>query len=155
LDPNSKQSDDVPRNPREDFEDWYSQFAPEESEIEAWAQRERSRRQKWASGPTEEEKRDWARRKRWERMVRSGSVPPSFDSPPADPEYCYPSFSQWNDPRHSREVELGLKGLWYAMWSWPGAVWENLVRSGRAWEQKESSLTRPRRVPYEYHGDDF
>lgn len=32
-----------------------------ESDVAAWAERERQRRQKWLEGPTEDEKRAWAR----------------------------------------------------------------------------------------------
>jgi hypothetical protein len=42
-------------------------FAVSDAEVEAWAERERRRRAEWAEGPTEEEKRAYARRVRWQR----------------------------------------------------------------------------------------
>jgi hypothetical protein len=38
-----------------------------ESDVDAWAERERKRRQAWVDGPSEEEKREWAKAERRRR----------------------------------------------------------------------------------------
>jgi hypothetical protein len=42
-------------------------YAVPESDVAAWADRERKRRQAWLAGPSEEEKKAWARAKRRRR----------------------------------------------------------------------------------------
>lgn len=69
------------------FEPTDPRFEPPESgpeEIEAWADRERGRRQAWLAGPTEEEKHEWARRYRRRASVgleesRLGPAPEEVD----------------------------------------------------------------------------
>jgi hypothetical protein len=49
---------DPPRDPR------YEPLEPTPDEVEAWASRERMRREAWLAGPTEDEQDGWARRYR-------------------------------------------------------------------------------------------
>lgn len=142
---------DIPKTPREDFEDWYAHFTPDDDEIEAWARRERTRRERWVSGPTDEEKREWARRRRWERMMRSRARPPHYVPDPYDAEDCPPPASSgpYDNPADNREFELAMKGMWHTFWNWPGWAWQNMVRSGRQWERRAYTPSRPSRIAYD------
>jgi hypothetical protein len=49
---------DPPRDPR------YEPLEPTADEVDAWASRERKRRQAWLAGPSQDEQHDWAHRRR-------------------------------------------------------------------------------------------
>src|SRR5512135_2674640 len=52
---------------------------PIDDEAEAWAERERKRREEWLQGPTGEEKAAWARAQRWRGRIglAESPLPPS------------------------------------------------------------------------------
>ena len=54
--------------------------APTADEIEAWAARERQRRQQWLDGPSEEEKQQWARQQRDGFFDELASLPDFLES---------------------------------------------------------------------------
>ena len=56
-----------PRDPRDDD-------LPTDAEIEAWAERERRRRQQWAQGPTPEQAALWATLEHERRRARRGGT---------------------------------------------------------------------------------
>src|SRR5262249_6617314 len=49
-------------------------FEPTSAEIEAWADKERQRRQAWLSGPSEDERAAFVRRERARRAMRSETL---------------------------------------------------------------------------------
>jgi hypothetical protein len=51
-------------------------FEPSDAEVEAWAARERERRQAWLRGPSEAQKAVWAERERERRRVEVGGGAP-------------------------------------------------------------------------------
>ena len=135
--------DDVDEEYDEYGEPAPAEVGPTEDEVEAWAERERRRRQAWASGPTDAEKRAWARQVRRRRLARAGAYGPLGPlpfGPPADVGL---------DPlgaRYARETQLALEGLGAWLVAWPFQVMASLVRSGRAWEEQAVRPARRRRV---------
>ena len=69
---------------------------PTQEEIDAWAERERRRRAAWLAGPSEEDRRAWARHYRWRAALgleesRLGPLPEEVD--------------QWAEREHKRRQE--------------------------------------------------
>ena len=104
-------------------------------EAEAWARRERRRREEWLAGPTDEEKLAWARRHR-RRMAREELFD---DLEVEDPELARSA------RQFTRMARLGSRGLLYWGLNWPFLVMEKVLRSGLDWED-EMLRSRRRRV---------
>jgi len=116
--------------------------------VEAWAERERRRRQAWLDGPSEEEKERWARRQRRRRRSHD-----DWDDRPVDRRRDDDDDEDDEDLRDRadrlrREAILAAEGaLDYAM-RWPFRAWSHLVRAGRDWEDEDFQPRRRRRISY-------
>lgn len=64
-------------------------------DIEEWAAREHKRRQAWLAGPTEAEKRGWARQYRARYRIRSWADP-------LEPDLTDEDVEQWAEREHKR-----------------------------------------------------
>lgn len=71
----------------------YEALQPTAEEIDAWASRERDRRQAWLAGPTEDEQGDWARR--YLRRASLGFADSRLGPSPGD-------VAQWAEREHKR-----------------------------------------------------
>jgi hypothetical protein len=71
----------------------YEPLEPTPDEVEAWASRERMRRQAWLAGPTQNEQDDWARRYRQRAALgfAESRLPPSDDE-----------IAEWAQREHKR-----------------------------------------------------
>jgi hypothetical protein len=108
---------------------------PTQAEIEAWVEREKRRRQAWLSGPTSEERDDYARRLRQRRLSDA------FDE----------GESRIQDGvrmgvRYGRETQLAAEGAMTLLYRWSRRTFGDLVRAGREWEEETSLPNRRRRV---------
>ena len=104
-----------------------------EDEVEAWAERERQRRQAWLAGPTEDEKRRWARHENPE----SGPRVSRFEG----------DLREMRD-RWIRDTDLASKGALRALSRLPFALWSYLVQSGRGFEEEFYEPPPRRRVRF-------
>jgi hypothetical protein len=104
-----------------------------EDEVDAWAQRERQRRQAWLTGPTDDEKRRWARRE-------TSNWGPSVSALEGD-------VREWTD-RWMRDADLASKGTFRALSRLPFALWSYLVESGRTFEEDFYEPPLRRRVRF-------
>ena len=126
---------------------------PSEAEADAWAARERRRREGWLSGPTAEERAAWVEGERERRLARLGPQPPSEATSLA-------RLAQ----RSVREAQLAAEGAVSLLWSglvadgpvgFPVGLlrkgMEVLVRAGQEWEAGMAQPSRgpARRVPME------
>jgi hypothetical protein len=98
---------------------------PSAAEIEAWADRERKRREAWLNGPTAAEKAVWAWRERERRLAereRLGAPPTLHDtSRPVQ--------------RSVRQLQLAVEGAVSLLLNLsPRETLNQLVRAGREWE---------------------
>ena len=122
--------------PESDQEGKSTRHGPTPEDVEAWAERERVRRQMWTAGPTEEEKLAWACRERERRSSRSFA-----DKLDSDLE---------DDPlaqRLRRDAELASFGALSLFMDVPFLVLSRLIRAGRSVEAS-GPLSRGRRVPF-------
>jgi hypothetical protein len=148
-------------------------LGPSDEEVDAWASRERRRREEWLKGPTEEEKSEWARRERRHRD-RDRDDEPSYRSTgfrrrrdedgreyywnPMAPFLVIPAPRRDRDRdrdddddvtrRMSREAIQAAEGALDLAVNWPFRAWSNLVRRGRDWEEGDYEPSRPRRIRY-------
>ena len=104
-----------------------------EDQIEQWVQQERRRRQAWVAGPTDEEKRLWARRE----TPRFGPAAPTVEA----------DVREMAD-RWIRDADLAAKGTLHALSRLPFALWSSLVRAGRAFEDDFYEPPPRRRVRF-------
>ena len=126
-------------------------LGPTEAEVEAWAERVRSRRQSWVDGPTEEEKHEWQRRERSRRAARSEFEPESgFGN--GGPTRFDPYEERLRlQRRYIREARLATEGVGVWIATLPFRVLADFVSAGREWE--ENSL-RPARRWIPFNDDD-
>jgi hypothetical protein len=118
-----------------DSSDGDKHFAVSDADVEAWAERERKRRAQWAEGPTEEEKRAYARRERWRR----GDTARSRRSDLSEGRRVV--------ERVQRDSALALLGVAALVAEAPYRLIGTLVRAGRDWEDEFDIPPRqPRRV---------
>jgi hypothetical protein len=89
-------------------------WGPTPAEVDAWAAREHLRRQAWVNGPSDEEKRAWARYERRRRIEEIDEI---------------------RVDRRRREAELAREGLWSLVTSSPMDIWWRLVEFGREREE--------------------
>jgi hypothetical protein len=105
---------------------------PTADEINAWAERERKRRQEWMAGPTADEKLAWARREKRRRLRgTAGGREARFAFPP--------------DERTLSELELALEGMGVLFATWPFQLFDMLTRLGRDFERRTVSRPSGRR----------
>jgi hypothetical protein len=113
-----------------------SVLEPTQAEIDAWAARERQRREAWLSGPSPEERDEYARR------IRQRRVADAFD----DGESRVSEGVQLG-VRYGREAQLAAEGLLSIVYRWSRERMAEFVRAGREWEEETTLPTRRRRVP--------
>jgi hypothetical protein len=128
-----------------------SMLEPSQAEVDAWAERERRRREAFLSGPTAEERAAWIEAERERRLARLTPEPPSEAARVAR-----------RAQRSLREAQLAAEGAVSLLWrglgrdgpvgllrKWSRRGMEVLVRAGREWEQElgEPSREPGRRVP--------
>jgi hypothetical protein len=77
-----------------------------DDDVESWAERERARRQQWASGPTDNEKREWALA---EYRARVRYAPPYGSTPPSAAGPTDEEVDEWAAKEHARR-ESWLEG---------------------------------------------
>jgi hypothetical protein len=125
---------------------------PSAAEVEAWAERERQRREGWLSGPTPEEREAWAQRERDRRLGRLKAGPAAEASSLGE-----------RTQRAVREAQLAAEGAVSLVWKgleaegpvgllrkWSRQGMDALVRAGREWEEEVARSGQPgrgRRVP--------
>jgi hypothetical protein len=130
-DPGSFATGDAAERASEDL----ASFEPSEAEIEEWAARERKRREQWLSGPTAEERTQYARRVRQRRLAET------FDEGEARI-----SDGVRMGVRAGRETQLAAEGAMNLLYRWSRRTFAELVRAGREWEAETSLPNRRRRV---------
>jgi hypothetical protein len=124
---------------------------PSEAEVEAWAERERRRREEWLSGPTAEERAAWVQRERERRLTGLRAGPASDATDLAR-----------RTLRPVREAQLAAEGAVSLLWKgleadgpvgllrkWSRRGMDTLVRAGREWEEEMVRPPGGRRVPYD------
>ena len=92
---------------------------PTDEEVEAWATRERQRREQWSKGPTPEQAALWASRERDRRIAE--------DEDPPEP-------SNHEAGRATRHVQLAAEGAWSLLFKASVKTLNRLVDAGQAWE---------------------
>jgi hypothetical protein len=116
-------------------------FEPSPAEIEAWAERERARRQEWLSGPSEAERAEYATQLRQRRLAET------FDEGEAMLEERMRQGLQY-----SREAQLAAEGAMSLFFRWSQRTFAELVKAGREWEQDTALPRLPRRVRMDDEG---
>jgi hypothetical protein len=109
---------------------------PSDAEIDAWAQRERARRQAWLSGPSDEERAAYAKRVRQRRLAEA------FDEGEQRLEERMRSGLQYG-----REAQLAAEGAMTLFYRWSRRTFTELVKAGREWEEETALPRNRRRVP--------
>ena len=110
---------------------------PTDAEIEAWALRERRRREQWARGPTPEQSALWVLRERERRIIEHEAL--------ATPTHGA-GVRWWPLERTLREVQLaGIGALRLVVNTSIGEAVEYLVQAGLDWEAEQ--VSRPARGP--------
>jgi hypothetical protein len=108
---------------------------PTPEEIEAWAERERARRQAWLSGPSEQERAEYAENLRQRRLAEA------FDEGEA---LLQERMRQ--GLHYSREAQLAAEGAMSLFFRWSQRTFAELVKAGREWEEDTALPRMPRRV---------
>ena len=110
-------------------------LAPTQAEIEAWAAREKARREAWLRGPTDEERAEYA------RHVRQRRLADTFDIGEQKLEN-----GVRQGLRYGREGQLAAEGAMYLLYRWSRRTFGDLVRAGRDWEEETALPNRRRRI---------
>ncbi len=108
---------------------------PTQAEIDAWVERERKRRKAWLDGPSEDERKDYARRLRQRRLAEA------FDDSEARL-----TDSLRRGMRYGREGQLAAEGAASLFYRFSRRTIAELIRAGREWEEETTLPTRRRRV---------
>jgi hypothetical protein len=114
---------------------------PTEAEIDAWAARERKRREEWLKGPSEEERAAYA------QSVRQRRLAETFD----EGERRIGDAARMG-VRMGRDTQLAAEGAVRVFYRWSRRTFEELVEAGREWEEETSLPVRRRRVPLDDEG---
>ena len=109
-----------------------------ESDVSAWAERERQRRQKWIEGPTESEKRAWARAEH-RRRLREQLLDTEEDM---DADLVE---GRRVADRLQYESTLALAGAASRLFNSPYRYFGSLLREGAEWEEEHRVPLRKRR----------
>ena len=110
---------------------------PSDTEVDAWAERERHYRAGWVTGPTAEEREAWRQWERERRLARLTAAPASAPSGPVR-----------RPQRYLREAQLAAEGAVSLVWkgleadgpvgllrAWSRRGLDALVHAGRAWDE--------------------
>ena len=108
---------------------------PTPEEIDAWAERERARRQAWLSGPSEQERAEYAENLRQRRLAEA------FDEGEAMLQE-----RMRQGLHYSREAQLAAEGAMSLFFRWSQRTFAELVKAGREWEEDTALPRMPRRV---------
>ena len=114
---------------------------PSPAEINAWAECERARRQAWLSGPSEEERAEYAVNLRQRRLAET------FDEGEAMLEE-----RMRQGLHYSREAQLAAEGAMSLFFRWSQRTFAELVKAGREWEEETALPRMPRRVRMDDEG---
>jgi hypothetical protein len=114
---------------------------PTQAEIDEWAAREKRRREAWLTGPSPEERADYARRVRQRRLADA------FD----EGESRVSEGVQLG-VRYGREAQLAAEGAMTLFYRWSRRRMAELIRAGREWEEETTLPNRRRRVPLDDEG---
>ena len=114
---------------------------PSPEEINAWAERERARRQAWLSGPSEEERAEYAAHLRRRRLAEA------FDEGEAMLQE-----RMRQGLRYSREAQLATEGAISLVFRWSQRTFAELVKAGREWEEETNLPRMARRVKMDDDG---
>jgi len=106
---------------------------PTQAEIDAWAARERQRREAWLNGPSEEERAAYAQQLRQRRLAEA------FD----EGEHRLEEGVR-TGLHYGREAQLAAEGAVNLFYRWSRRTMSELVRAGREWEE-DTALPRMRR----------
>lgn len=106
---------------------------PTEAEIDAWAERERERRQAWLAGPDDDERAGYAKRLRQRRLAET------FD----EGEFRLQEGMR-QGLHYGREMQLAAEGALTLLFRWSRRTYAELIKAGREWEE-ETSMPRARR----------
>ena len=109
---------------------------PTDEELDAWAERERQRRQAWLKGPTAEERAAWAQRERMRRLSKLSDE---------DREAVMTEWAR-QMVRYPREMQLAAEGMASVFLHWSRRQMAEFVRAGRDWEDQFSRTARRGRV---------
>jgi hypothetical protein len=109
---------------------------PTQAEIDEWATREKRRREAWLSGPSPDERAEYA------RQVRQRRVSDAFD----EGESRVSEGVQLG-VRYGREAQLAAEGAMTLFYRWSRRRMAELIRAGREWEEETTLPNRRRRVP--------
>ena len=135
TDPKTLASKDATSNEPEGLE-------PTQAEIDAWAAKERARREAWLRGPTDEERAAFARRSRQRRLAET------FDE---GEERIEQGVRQ--GLRYGRETQLAAEGAMLLLYRWSRRTFSDLVRAGREWEDETVMPNRRRRISLDDEGE--
>ena len=116
-------------------------LGPSEAEIDAWADRERARRQAWLDGPSATERAEYA------QHVRQRRVAEAFDEGELRLEEGVRT-----GLRYGRETQLAMEGAMTLFYRWSRRTFADLVRAGREWEEDTALPRARRRVPMDDEG---
>jgi hypothetical protein len=114
---------------------------PTDAEIDAWAQKERERREAWLHGPTQTQKSDWAAREHARRVAEKSlqTAASRWAVPAENPFYLM--------QRYAREAQLACEGALSLMFSHSVRdVLDQLVQAGRDWEDEYTTRPARRRI---------
>ena len=114
---------------------------PTDAEIDAWAARERRRREDWLKGPTAEERAAYA------QSVRQRRLAEAFD----EGERRIGDVAR-SGLRMGRETQLAAEGAMRVTYRWWRRTFAELVEAGREWEEETTLPVRRRRVPLDDEG---
>jgi hypothetical protein len=109
---------------------------PSQAEIDAWAARERERRQAWLAGPSDEERAQYAKHVRQRRLAEA------FDE---GEERLQESMRL--GLHYTREAQLAAEGAMALLYRWSRRTMADLVKAGREWEEDTALPRARRRVP--------
>ena len=108
---------------------------PTPEEINAWAERERARRQAWLAGPNDQERADYAAHLRQRRLAET------FDEGEAMLQE-----RMRQGLRYGRDAQLATEGAISLFFRWSQRTFAELVKAGREWEEDTNLPRLPRRV---------
>jgi hypothetical protein len=114
---------------------------PSPEEINAWAERERARRQAWLAGPSQEERAEYATHLRQRRLAEA------FD----EGEVILQERMR-QGLHYSREAQLAAEGAMSLFFRWSQRTFAELVKAGREWEEETALPRMPRRVRMDDEG---
>src|SRR5262245_12501108 len=114
---------------------------PSKAEIDAWAEREKKRRQEWLAGPNDDERAEYATYLRRRRLAEA------FDEGEAQLQE-----RMRQGLHYTREAQLAAEGAMALIFRWSRRRYAEMVRAGREWEEDTVLPRTRRRVPLDDEG---